>query len=66
MTLYAEIGLYVSVYVARFSFSAVFILEYPMYIQGAAEITPTFWKWIEIKRNKVHKKISYLYKAHMM
>ena len=26
-------------------------------IQGAAEITPTFWRSIKIKRNKVHKKI---------
>ena len=31
-------------------------------IQGAAEITPTFWKSIKIKRNKVHKKFFYLKK----
>ena len=27
------------------------------YKQGTAEITPTFWRSIKIKRNKVHKKI---------
>jgi len=29
-------------------------------LQGAAEITPTFWRSIKIKRNKVHKKFFYL------
>ena len=34
------------------------ILKY--LIQGAAEITPTFWRSIKIKRNKVHRKFFYL------
>ena len=29
-------------------------------IQGVAEITPTFWRSIKIKRKKVHKKFFYL------
>ena len=33
-------------------------------IQGAAEITPTFWKWIKIKRNKVHKNF-FIYRKHI-
>jgi len=35
-------------------------------IQSAAEITPTFWRSIKIKRNKVHKKFFYIWKAHMV
>ena len=31
-----------------------------VHIQGIAEITPTFWRAIKIKRNKVHKKFLYL------
>ena len=47
------------IFILKLNKTNTYLLEDQL-IKGAAEITPTFWRSIKIKRNKVYKTFFYL------